>query len=127
MIICSYKYGLVVGNNNITRLTAATFQLGPAGIYQVFFQVSVTEAGQLQISLNGVAIANSVVGRNTGTSQIVGMSLIRTTSLNNVLSIINPLGNTPALTITPNAGGASAVSAHLVITLLSITAPPSPA
>jgi hypothetical protein len=38
-----------------------------------------------------------------------------TVSINQVLTIINPLGNPSALQITPLAGGASPVSAHLVI------------
>jgi hypothetical protein len=95
------------------------FNLGPIGLYQIFFQVSVTEAGQLQLNLNNTVIANSVVGRATGTSQITGMSLIRTSSINSILKVQNPSGNSTALTITPLAGGASPVSAHLVITLLS--------
>jgi len=32
------------------------------------------------------------------------------------LSIVSPSGNTPALTLTPTAGGTHAVSANLVIT-----------
>ena len=60
-------------------------------------------------------IANSVVGRATGTSQIVGMSLVTTTAVNSKLTVRNPTGNSIALTLTPTAGGARAVSAHLVI------------
>jgi len=88
------------------------------GIYQVFFQVSVTEAGQLIITLNGNDLAYTVAGRATGTDQIVQMVIIQTTSINNILTIRNPSGNSPALTITPLAGGTRPVSAHLVITRL---------
>jgi len=112
--------GVFVGTD-ITRdgNSPESFKLGPIGVYQVLFQVSVTEAGQLQLELNGSPIPNSVVGRATGTSQIVGISLIRTTTVNNILRIQNPSGNSTALTITRTAGGASSVSAHVVITLLS--------
>ena len=99
----------------ITRLSASTFQLGPIGTYAVWFQVSVTEPGQLCISINATEIASTVVGRATGTSQIVGFGLVTTTAVNTVLSIVNPTGNSPALTITPSAGGTHAVSAHLLI------------
>lgn len=102
-------------NGAITRMSASTFTLASAGTYQVSFQVSVDEAGQLELSLNGVALASSLVGRATGTSQLVGDSLVTTTSANETLEVVNPLGNSTALTITPLAGGANPVSASLVI------------
>jgi hypothetical protein len=103
------------GTSNITNLTASTFQLAAIGTYQIFFEVSVDEPGQLEITLNGVAQAYTVVGRATVTSQIVGESLVTTTSVNSVISIINPAGNAAPLTITPDAGGTHAASATLVI------------
>jgi hypothetical protein len=102
-------------NGTITRIDADSFLLPTIGTYLVQFQVSVTEPGQLVLTLNGNLIANSVVGRATGTSQIVGVSLVTTTTPDSVLEVINPPGNSPALTITPDAGGTHAVSAHLVI------------
>ncbi len=99
----------------ITRLGPSTFLLPSIGTYLVLFQVSVTEAGQLMLRLNGGLVANSVVGRATGTDQIIGMSLVTTSAPGSVLDVINPPGNSPALTITPNAGGTHAVSAHLSI------------
>ena len=100
---------------DITRLGADSFQLGPIGTYQVFFEVSVTEAGQLILTLNGADLPYTVVGRATGTSQIVGMALVETTTENSVLTVRNPEGTAEALTITPLAGGVRPVSAHLVI------------
>jgi len=102
----------------ITRLDTSTFNLSAVGTYQVMFQVSVTEAGQLVLALNGAELPNTVVGRATGTSQIVGMTLVTTSVVNSTLSVRNPSGGFVALTVTPLAGGADAVSAHLVITLL---------
>jgi len=99
----------------ITRLNSSMFLLPTIGTYLIQFQVSVTEPGQLMLRLNGGLIDNSVVGRATGTSQIVGLSLVTTTSPNSVIEVINPPGNSPALTITPVAGGTHSVSAHLVI------------
>ncbi|MBO5481436.1 MAG: collagen-like protein [Clostridia bacterium] len=100
---------------DITRLGADSFQLGPIGTYQVFFEVSVTEAGQLILTLNGADLPYTVVGRATGASQIVGMALVETTTENSVLTVRNPEGTAEALTITPLAGGVRPVSAHLVI------------
>jgi len=103
----------------ITALTATTFNLAAIGTYEVTWQVSVNEAGQLEIALGGVGLPNTVVGRATGTNQIVGSTFITTNSTNSALSIINPVGNAAALTITPIAGGASAVSATLTIKRLA--------
>jgi hypothetical protein len=101
--------------SSITSLSGTTFQLAAIGTYQVNWQVSVTEPGQLDLALNGVEQPYTVVGRATGTSQITGSTLITTTTVNSTLSVFNPVGNSPALTITPTAGGTHAVSASLLI------------
>ena len=72
-------------------------------------------SGQLILTLNGEDLAYTVVGRATGTSQIVGMAIVTTTTINSILTVRNPAGNAAALTITPLAGGTRPVSAHLVI------------
>ncbi len=99
----------------ITRLGPSTFLLPSIGTYLVMFQVSATEAGQLMLRLGGALVANSVVGRATGSDQIIGMSYVTTSVAGTVLEVINPPGNSPALTITPLAGGTNPVSAHLTI------------
>lgn len=101
----------------IFRTSASTFLLPVIGTYLVLFQVSADEGGQLMLRLNGVEVADSVVGRATGTTQFTGLSLITTTTPNSILEVINPSGQTPALTITPFAGssGTRPVSAHLLI------------
>jgi hypothetical protein len=103
----------------ITRLSPSSFNLAAIGSYLIQFQVSVTEPGQLVLTLNGTEVAYTVVGRATGTSQIVGTAIVTTNALNSVLTVRNPAGNTTALTITPLAGGVDAVSAHLVILQLT--------
>jgi hypothetical protein len=100
----------------IARLSSSTFSLSAIGTYQVMFQVSVDEPGQLILTRNGADLAETVVGRATGTSQLVGMSLVTTTVANSILTVRNPAGNSTALTITPIAGGTRSVSAKLVIT-----------
>lgn len=101
---------------SITRINASSFNLLDIGTYQIFFQVSVTEAAQLELTLNGAPIVYSVVGRATGTDQIVGLTLVATTTINSILTVRNPASNATAITITPNTGGTEAVSAHIVIT-----------
>ncbi|GGF68995.1 hypothetical protein GCM10010912_12630 [Paenibacillus albidus] len=104
---------------SIFRISASSFNLAAIGTYQILFQVSVTEAGQLILTLNGADLAYTVVGRATGTSQIVEMAIVQTSVINSILTVRNPAGNSTALTITPLAGGTRPVSAHLVITQLA--------
>lgn len=76
------------------------------------------EPGQLVLTLDGADLAYTVVGRATGTSQLVGIALVDTTSVDSILTVRNPTGSPAQLTITPLAGGTRPVSAHLVITRL---------
>jgi Collagen triple helix repeat (20 copies) len=99
----------------ITRTNATSFNLAAVGTYLVSFNLPVTEAGQLVITLNGVALAYTVTGRASGTTQMFGQSLVQTTVVNSSLTIENPAGNPSALTITPNAGGDQPVAATLVV------------
>ena len=101
-------------DTNITRISAYTFNIENVGTYLVQFQVSVTEAGQLCLALNGAEEPFTVVGRATGTSQLVGNCLIKTVTENTIVSVRNPSAETTALTITPLAGGTNPVSAHLL-------------
>lgn len=105
--------------DGIVRSSADQFVLPDIGSYKIDFQVSVDEPGQLVIALGGVEQPTTIVGRATGTSQIVGSRIITTSVINTILTIQNPAANSAALTITPLAGGAGAVSASLVIVRLS--------
>ena len=67
------------------------------------------------LTLNGAELAYTVVGRATGTSQIIGTYIIETTTINSVITVRNPSANDAALTITPNSGETQPASAHLVI------------
>jgi hypothetical protein len=107
--------------SGINRSTSSVFTLPAAGTYEVFWQVSITEAGQLILGLNNggsgsmVEQIYSVAGRATGTSQITNHVLVVTTLPNSLLTIRNPATNSTALTVTPLAGGAQAISATLLI------------
>lgn len=100
---------------SISRTGANSFNLSEIGTYQIYFNVPVSEARQLELTVNGAPLTYTVVGRATGTSDISGMFLVETTTINSVLTVRNPAGNAAALTITPLAGGTNPVSAHLVI------------
>lgn len=105
--------------NGVSRTSASNFTLAEIGVYEVSWQVSITEAGQLELWLDSgvgaVALPNTVAGRATGTSQIANHVLVTTTALNSTLSVRNPSGNPTALTVTPLAGGTQPVSASLLI------------
>ncbi len=103
---------------SIVRAEPSSFRLTNIGTYQVLFQVNTDQSGQLVLTLNNVILPYTVVGRTTGTSQIVGIALVTTTEANSVLTVRNPAGNSTALTVTPDAGGTHPVSAHLVIVQL---------
>ena len=99
----------------ITRNGPNTFTLSEIGTYLIMYSVSITEAGQLVLTLNGEELPYTVSGRATGTSQITQTVLVTTTTEDSVLSVRNPASSAAALTITPVAGGTEPVSAHLVI------------
>ncbi len=103
-------------NGIITRINASQFNIPLVGIYLVRWKVTIAEAGQLILQLNGTDIASSVVGRATGENQIEGESMVTTTLPNMVLTLSNPSGNPVSLTLSQNAGGIRAVSANLIIT-----------
>ncbi len=103
---------------DITRLSSTAFALNTPGVYRVSFQVSVDEAGQLILTLDGFDLAYTVAGRATGTSQINATTLVSTSVANEVLTVRNPAGNSTALTITPLAGGTRPVAATLLIELV---------
>jgi hypothetical protein len=103
------------GSDGILPVTPSQFDLLAIGTYEVQFQVSVEESGQLELAVNGTPLPYTVVGRATGTSQITEMALVTTTTVDSGLQVLNPSGDPIALTITPNAGGNDAVSASLII------------
>jgi hypothetical protein len=85
------------------------------------FQVSVVEQGQLDLALTGAELDYTVVGRDTGYSQIVGMALVKTSVAGQTIEVRNPIANGSALTIEPYAGSyntTTPVAAQLIITQL---------
>lgn len=113
------EVGPARASSGIVQTNSTTFTLVQPGTYEIDFQASVTGSGQLEVTLNGAIVASSVVGRATGTDQIIGSTIVTTALANTTLQIVNPAGNASALTITPTAGGTSAVGATLVIKRLA--------
>ena len=105
--------------SSITRIDGNSFNLADIGTYQIMFVVSITEAGQLILTLNGGELLYTTAGKTTVGAQITGMAIVTTTAKNSVLTVRNPAGNPIALTVTPFAGGTRQTSAHLVITKIA--------
>lgn len=64
----SFPQNGVISSTEISRSGPDSFILGPIGTYQVLFEVSVDEAGQLLLTLDGAELDYTVVGRATGAS-----------------------------------------------------------
>lgn len=91
----------------IFRVDASSFTLPAAGTYEITFSVHTAEPGQLQLELNGLDLAETVAANLNPTSgghPISGNFFITTTSINSTLTVVNPAGNSPSLTITPSNG-----------------------
>jgi hypothetical protein len=106
--------GPSVGDSIISRVSSGSFELAAIGVYRVSYQVSVTEAAQVVLSLNDVDLAYTVAGRPTGTTQITATVLVETTVVNSILKL-RALG---AFTLTASAGGLYPVGATLLIEAL---------
>lgn len=104
------------GASAITRSGAGTFVLPAIGTYDISWMASISEAGQLELTTTNLGlITYSTTGRATGTSLITNRVFVTTTTVNDVLSVLNPPGNSTALTVTPTAGGTHAAAATLCI------------
>jgi hypothetical protein len=103
----------------IARRSESEFVLPAVGAYRVTFSVSASEAGQLVIALDTgggmVELPYTVFGRATGTGLITGEAFVTTSAANSAIEVRNPTGNTPALTITPEAGGTHPAVASVLI------------
>jgi hypothetical protein len=104
--------------SDIVRIGSSAFDLVVPGVYRVSFQVPINEPGQLVLTLDGIDLAYTVVGRATGTSQITLIALVQSTISNQILTVRNPSGSPSSLTISPFAGGSLPVSATILIELV---------
>ena len=87
-----------------TAITTDSFQLPNIATYKVSWKVHTTEPGQLQLTLDGTVLPQSTsVNANptSGGHPIIGNVIFTTTGVNSVIQVINPVGNSTALTITP--------------------------
>jgi hypothetical protein len=104
---------------SIQRVVGSTsqFVLPPGGVYEITFQVTVNNTGQLVIVLNGSELLYTVVGK-PGSGNIIGMSIISTPLTgDSIISIQNPLSAPSGGIKVDEATGALSepLSCHLII------------
>ncbi len=101
--------------NNITRLTTGTFNVDLSGNYLISFNLTVVEAAEVVLVLNGVELPETVVARSTGETQLSGNFIINIPQSNSVLSL-NNASNTPFnLSSNSNTGSTKPLSLQLNI------------
>lgn len=106
----------------VVRIDDSSFTIADIGTYEINFGVQTTEPGQLQLELNGAALPETTSGNQNPTAgghRINHSVLITTVAPNSILAVINPAGNSTALTITP-ADGASTNANSQVLTIKKI-------
>lgn len=109
------RNGPVLGG--IVRVDASSFTLPAVGTYEVSFEVHTTEPGQLQLELQGADLPETVavnMNPTSGGHPIVCKTYITTGVINSVLAVVNCVGNSTALTITPADGANTHANAQRI-------------
>lgn len=107
----------------IVAISSTAFKIPTIGTYEVTFHVHTIEPGQLELTVDngvGFVVAHECTGENfnptAGGHPIVANCIITTTGADAIVEVINPAGNSTALTITPADGAnTNANSQTLVI------------
>ena len=103
-----------IGGTNITRISDSEFAFTESGIYLLLFNAAVSEAAQLVPAINGTELSFALAGKDSALSQLSGTAIISANE-GDILTLRNPSSASSSLTLTPNAGGNSPVSAHLTV------------
>ena len=103
-----------IGGTNVTRTSDSEFTFTESGIYLVFFNAATSEAAQLVPAINTTELSFALAGKDSALSQLSGMAIIAAND-GDVLTLRNPASATSSVTLSPNAGGNSPVTAHLII------------
>lgn len=94
--------------------TSAPITIVNAGIYRVEYTVTVAEARQIALYLNGAVVTSTIYGQATGTSVTTGIAII-TVAANDVLTLRNHLSAAALTLVTPSGGTAANNTNSLVI------------
>jgi hypothetical protein len=116
------RLGPAKPSSAITALSPSQFNLGLAGFYEVTFLCHTTEPGQLEVVLDNALLPETCfadMNPTAGGHPIGGTVLLSIGTPNAVLEVVNPNGNSTALTITTADGSDTHANAQvLAITYL---------
>jgi hypothetical protein len=99
-------------------VSTTDFVVDATGVYEVSWQVGFSEASQLQLAVNAAPVANTCTTSGAGTQQNTNTVLVALTA-GDIVTVINPAGNSTALTVTPSDGALTHAQApNLSIKLL---------
>lgn len=100
---------------DISRISNSSFNLEKTGAYLVFFEVSTMDECQLVITLNDEEVEYTIVGKDNKSTQLVGMSIVVTTSDNTILTIRNPSDSNNSFSLISPSCEKCPRTAHLII------------
>jgi hypothetical protein len=103
---------------DITSPSSTVITVANIGTYDITFRVHTTEPGQLQLALDTVPqpqTTSADMDPTSGGHVLVGNSIITTTVVDSIIQVINPAGNSTALTITPANGAETWANAQTFV------------
>lgn len=97
-----------------TVATSAPITIVNAGVYRVEYTVTVAEARQIALYINGAVVPSTIYGAATGTVVTTGIAII-TVAAGAVLTLRNHLSAAALTLVTPSGGTAANTTNSLVI------------
>jgi hypothetical protein len=105
--------------SSVVRVNNKVFKLINTGIYEIKFILSITQPAQLVVSMDEGSgfqqLNHTVVGRNSGSSQLIGDVFIKVTQGNSSICISSPAQNNNPIRVTSTAGGTLSETCYLII------------
>lgn len=98
--------------------TSAPITILQAGTYRVEYSVTVAEARQIALYLNGAVVLNTIYGAATGTVVTTAFAII-TAAANDVLTLRNHLSAAALTLVTPSGGTAENTTNSILIEKLA--------
>ena len=108
--------GPAKSGTDILQFLSFNFVINAAGIYEVAYFVAVNESTQFVLCFDGNPDPTLVTGRASTNNYVMARHLIQITTPGVIVSVRN--AGPSSVTITPDAGGASPVSAHITFVRL---------
>lgn len=100
-----------------TPATSAPITILTAGTYRVDYSVTVAEARQIALYLDGAVVLSTIYGQATGTAVTTAFAII-TVAAGQVLTLRNHLSAAALTLVTPSGGTASNTTDSILITKL---------